>query len=133
MMDPTRISTGTSGTEEVRIGDISNFSVNAGVNAKFIKDKLNLNLRANFVGDKPTGAKTSVSGSPFSKTPSYTMLNSAISYNINKSIMFQIITNNLLDLEYVAPGVRAASGVQSSRIPQPGRTMTIRIIANLAK
>jgi len=133
MMDPKRISTGTSGTQEVRIGDISNFSVNAGVNAKFINDKLNLNLRANFVGDKPTGAKTSVNGSPFSKTPSYTMINSAISYNINKSIMFQIITNNLLDLEYVAPGVRAASGVQSSRIPQPGRTMTVRIIANLAK
>jgi len=47
--------------------------------------------------------------------------------------MFQIITNNLSDLEYVTPGVRAASGVQSSRIPQPGRTMTVRIIANLGK
>jgi len=133
IIDPTRISSGTSGTQEVRIGDISNFSVNAGVNAKFIKDKLNLNLRANFVGDKPTGANTSISGSPFSETPGYTMINSAVSYNINKLIMFQIITNNLFDLEYVTPGVRAASGVQSSRIPQPGRTLTLRIIANLAK
>ena len=133
VLDPTRISTGTTGAKEVRIGDISNFSVNAGVNAKFIKDKLNLNIRANFVGDKPTGAKTSVSGSPFSETPGYTMINSTLSYSITKSIMFQIITNNLSDLEYVTPGVRAASGVQSSRIPQPGRTMTVRIIANLGK
>ncbi len=131
-IDPTRISSGASGTQEVRIGDISNFSVNAGVNAKFIKDKLNLNVRANFVGDKPTGAKTSISGSPFNETPGYTMINSAVSYSINKTIMFQIITNNLFDLEYVAPGVRAASGVQSSRIPQAGRTLTARLIANLS-
>jgi outer membrane receptor for monomeric catechols len=116
----------------VRIGDISNFSVNAGVNAKFIKDKLNLNVRANYVEDKPTGAKTSISGSPFNETPGYTMINSAVSYNINKTIMFQIITNNLFDLDYVAPGVRAASGVQSSRIPQAGRTLTARLIANLS-
>ena len=131
-IDPTRISSGASGTQEVRIGDISNFSVNAGVNAKFIKDKLNLNVRANFVGDKPTGAKTSISGSSFNETPGYTMINSAVSYSINKTIMFQIITNNLFDLEYVAPGVRAASGVQSSRIPQAGRTLTARLIANLS-
>lgn len=133
ILDPTRISAGTVGSQKVRIGDISNFSVNAGVNAKFIKDKLNLNLRANFVGDKPTGANTSTSGSPFSKTPGYTLLNSAVSYNVNKMIMLQLITNNLLDLDYVTPGVRAASGVQSSRIPQPGRTLTARIIANLGK
>ncbi len=131
-IDPTRISSGTSGSKEVRIGDISNFSVNAGVNAKFIKDKLNLNVRANYVGDKPTGAKTSISGSPFNETPGYTMINSAVSYNINKTIMFQIITNNLFDLDYVSPGVRAASGVQSSRIPQAGRTLTARLIANLS-
>ena len=44
-IDPTRISSGASGSKEVRIGDISNFSVNAGVNAKFIKDKFKLNIK----------------------------------------------------------------------------------------
>lgn len=133
VLDPTRISAGASGSQRVRIGDISNFSVNAGVNAKFIKDKLNLNLRANFVGDKPTGANTSISGSPFSETPGYTLIHSAVSYNLNKMFMLQLITNNLFDLDYVSPGVRAASGVQSSRIPQPGRTLTARIVANIGK
>jgi len=133
IIDPTRISAGTSGSQKVRIGDISNFSLIAGVNAKFIKDKLNLNIRANFVGDKPTGANTSISGSPFSETPGYTLINTAVSYNLNKMFMLQLITNNLFDLDYVSPGVRAASGVQSSRIPQPGRTLTARIVANIGK
>jgi outer membrane receptor protein involved in Fe transport len=133
VLDPTRISAGTSGSQSVRIGDISNFSVNAGVNAKFMKNKLNLNLRANFVGDKPTGATTSISGSPFSKTPGYTLIHSVVSYNLNKIFMLQLIANNLLDLDYVSPGVRAASGVQSSRIPQPGRTLTARIVANIGR
>ena len=133
IIDPTRISANGAATDRVRIGDISDFSFNAGLNAKFIKDKLNFNIRANFVGDKPTGAKTSISGSPFSETPGYTLVNSAISYNLNKNIMLQCIANNLFDLDYVSPGVRAASGVQSSRIPQPGRTLTARIIANLGK
>ncbi|WP_395809810.1 TonB-dependent receptor plug domain-containing protein [Daejeonella sp.] len=133
VLDPTRISAGTSGSQSVRIGDISNFSVNAGVNAKFMKNKLNLNLRANFVGDKPTGATTSISGSPFSETPGYTLIHSVVSYNLNKIFMLQLIANNLLDLDYVSPGVRAASGVQSSRIPQPGRTLTARIVANIGR
>ncbi len=133
VIDPTRISAGPSGNQSVRIGDISNFSLNAGVNAKFIQDKLNLNVRANFVGDKPTGAKTSISGSPFSETPGYTLINSAVSFNVNKMIMLQGIINNAFDLDYVSPGVRAASGVQSSRIPQQGRTFTARLIANLGR
>ncbi|HEY1010708.1 MAG TPA: hypothetical protein VGE58_11380, partial [Daejeonella sp.] len=133
LIDPTRISAGASGSAKVRIGDISDFSFNAGVNAKFIKDRVNLNVRANFVGDKPTGANTSISGSPYNETPRYTLIHSAVSFNLNKMIMLQVITNNLFDLDYVTPGVRAASGVQSSRIPQPGRTVTARIVANLGK
>ncbi|WP_276346609.1 TonB-dependent receptor plug domain-containing protein [Daejeonella sp. JGW-45] len=133
LIDPTRTSAGASGSAKVRIGDISDFSFNAGVNAKFIKDRVNLNVRANFVGDKPTGANTSISGSPYNETPRYTLIHSAVSFNLNKMIMLQVITNNLFDLDYVTPGVRAASGVQSSRIPQPGRTVTARIVANLGK
>lgn len=131
LIDPTRILTGTSGS--VRIGDISSFSMNAGINAKFIKDKLNFNVRANFVGDKPTGANTSTNGSPFSETPGYTLIHSALSFHLNKMITLQGLVNNVFDLDYVSPGVRAASGVQSSRIPQPGRVITGRIIANIGK
>src|SRR5690606_14898424 len=34
LIDPTRISAGGSGNDRVRIGDISDFSFNAGLNAK---------------------------------------------------------------------------------------------------
>ena len=132
IVDPERIS-GSAGTQRVRIGDISGFSLNAGFNAKLMHDKLNLNMRANFVGDKPTGASTSTSGSPFNETPGYALINSAASFALNKMITLQGIVNNVFGLDYVTPGVRAASGVQSSRIPQPGRTFTARIIANLIK
>jgi outer membrane receptor protein involved in Fe transport len=132
IIDPERIS-GVAGAQRVRIGDISNFSLNAGINAKLLQDKLNLNMRANFVGDKPTGANTSISGSPFSETPGYTLINSAASFALSKMITLQGIVNNAFGLNYVSPGVRAASGVHSSRIPQPGRTFTARIIANITK
>ena len=132
IVDPERIS-GAAGAQRVRIGDISGFSLNAGFNAKLMHDKLNLNMRANFVGDKPTGASTSTSGSPFNETPAYALINSAASFALSKMITLQGIVNNVFGLDYVTPGVRAASGVQSSRIPQPGRTFTARIIANLTK
>jgi outer membrane receptor for ferrienterochelin and colicins len=133
LIDPKRISAGTGGEQRVRIGDISRFSVNAGLNAKFIKDRVNLNVRANFVGDKPTGANTSISGSPYSKTPGYTLIHSALSVSVNQALTLQLIGNNIFDTDYYSPGVRAASGVQSSRIPLEGRTFTARIIATLGK
>ena len=35
--------------------------------------------------------------------------------------IFQIRANNLLDTDYISPGIRSASGTQSSIVPQPGR------------
>lgn len=121
-----------SGANKIRIGDISDFSANAGVNTKFIKDRLNLNIRVNYVGDKPTGAGTSISGNPYTETPGYTLFNTTVGFTVNKMLTLQCITNNLFDSNYFSPGIRAASGVQSSRVPQPGRTVVFRVIANFA-
>jgi outer membrane cobalamin receptor len=129
LTDPKSISTSTSAS--VRIGDISAFSANAGLNARMMKNKLNLNLRANFVGDKPTGSATSISGNPYPETPGYTLINATAGYTAMKQLTFQLISQNLFDIDYYSPGVRAASGVQSSRIPQPGRVLMFRILANL--
>lgn len=130
LINPKSISTATGA--EVRIGDISSFSANAGLNTKLLKDRLNLNVRANFVGDKPTGRATSISGSPFSETPGYTLVHATASVMVMKQLTLQLIANNLLDKDYASPGVRAASGVQSSRIPQPGRILMFRAIATLS-
>lgn len=133
LIEPEKISAGTSGNTRIRIGDISEYSFNVGLNSKFVKDRINLNMRVNYVGDKPTGANTSISGNPFNETPSYTLFHGALSFILNRSITLQCIADNIFDINYYSPGVRAASGVQSSRIPQPGRTITARIIANLGK
>ncbi len=128
--DPRSIAAATG--VEVRIGDISSFSANAGLNTKFLKERLNLNVRVNYVGDKPTGKTTSVSGSPYAETPGETLIHATAGILVTKQINLQLIANNLLDTDYFSPGVRAASGVQSSRIPQPGRLLSFRILANLS-
>lgn len=125
-------STSLSTNNSIRIGDISSFSANLGMNAKMLKEKLNINLKANYVGVKPTGKTTTISGNPYNETPSYTLINGTIGFNVSKQFTLQAIGENLFDVAYFSPGVRAASGVQSSRIPQAGRVFTFRLIANLS-
>jgi outer membrane receptor for ferrienterochelin and colicins len=127
IIDPKRVIADNS----IRIGDISSFSANAGLNAKFLANKLNINVRVNYVGDKPTGINTSINGNPYNETPGYFLVHGTVGYTINKMIMLQCITQNLFNVAYDSPGVRAASGVQSSRIPQAGRVITARLVANL--
>ncbi|OKS86814.1 TonB-dependent receptor plug domain-containing protein [Mucilaginibacter polytrichastri] len=129
--DPKSQVTTNGESKLVRIGDISSFSSNAGVNWRTLHDKLNLNLRANFVGDKPVGVNTTISGSPYTETPGYTLLSGAASYAITKMLTFQCSSTNIGNILYYSPGVRAASGVQSSRVPQPGRIVFLKLIANL--
>jgi outer membrane receptor for ferrienterochelin and colicins len=92
---------------------------------------MDVNLRANFVGDKPVGVNTTISGSPYTETAGYTLFNGAVSYAINKKVTVQFVSNNITNIFYYSPGVRAASGVQSSRVPQPGRTVFAKMIFNI--
>lgn len=115
----------------VRTGDITAFSANAGVNIRALKKKLNLNLRMNYVGEKPTGKNTSIYGNPYDKIDSYIVFNSAISFHIVPSISLQFTVDNILNTEYYSPGVRAASGVQSSRVPQGERFFMFKVITQI--
>lgn len=109
--------------ERVRIGDIANHQVNIGVNALFFR-KLNINLRTNIVGEKPTGENTTVSANPLSKIAPYYTLNGAISYNIYKRITLQVTAFNILGLEYYHPGVRSAGGgYYAAQMPQNERSI----------
>lgn len=115
----------------VRLGDISRFSFNAGVNASLLKERLNINVRLNYVGDKPTGKTTSVSGNPYDVIDGRTLLNAAITGYLVEGIGVQLCVDNIFDTFYYSPGVRGASGVQSSRVPQAGRFFTFKIITQL--
>lgn len=115
---------------EIRIGDISSHRANVGVNAIFIR-KLNVNLRANWVGERLTGAETTISSNPVNSVDAYFTLNGAITYNIYKDIFAQISVFNILDSEYFHPGVRSANGgYYASVMPQLGRSIMGKIYLN---
>lgn len=133
--DPRSTYTSSKGADSVvRTGDIAYISANVGVNGSFIADKLNLNLRANIVGDKPTGKNTSVPSNPLHVIPAYEILNATVGYRVVKPLLIQVGCNNILNQEYYSPGVRAADGVQyASKVEQPLRNYYIKLIANLYK
>lgn len=115
---------------KTRIGDIASHHINFGINALFF-NKLNLNLRANWSGEKLTGKETTVSSNPLDKIDAYFILNSAISYRIYKNISAQIIINNILDKEYFDPGVRSANGIYyASKMPQNKRNFLLKLNLN---
>lgn len=117
----------------LRIGDIATSSFNIGANAVLF-DNLNINLRANVVGAKPTGKNTTVSGNPLTEIDGYFLLSGAIGYmNIfDTGVSAQIACNNILDLEYYDPGVRSADNViYASRVPQNERNFMIRLMLDL--
>ena len=117
--------------EKIRIGDIASHQVNFGINALFF-NKLNFNIRANWVGDKPTGEETTIINNPNDQIDKYFLLNSAISYKIYKGISAQIIINNILDNEYFHPGVRSANGTYyASRLPQNRRSISFKLNIDL--
>lgn len=133
--DPKSIYTSTSGKDSaVRTGDIASLSANIGVNVAMMRQKLNVNLRVNLVGDKPTGINTSVPGNPLSKVPGYGLLNATIGYEILKGVLLQAGCNNILNTQYASPGVRTADDISyPSSVPQPLRNYYIKLIASLAK
>ncbi|MEO6149163.1 MAG: TonB-dependent receptor, partial [Mucilaginibacter sp.] len=115
----------------IRISDISDFSANLGTNLRLLNNKLNINLRANIVGDKPAGKNTTVSAGIYSENQGYTVFNGAVSFAFNKMITLQCAADNITDLSYYSPGVRASGGVQPPRVPQPGRVVFLKLIANI--
>lgn len=131
--DPRTIFTSSKGADSsVRTGDIATFSANAGLNFNFFREKLNLNTRVNYVGDKPTGKNTSVSANPFTNIAGYALLNATLGYRVVKGILIQAGCNNIADTKYYSPGMRTADGaVYAPRIIQPGRNYIARIIFDL--
>lgn len=132
--DPYSLMSTTKGEDSaVRMGDIAVVSANAGVNAKFFKDHINANLRVNVVGDKATGKNTTTAGNPNTSIPGYTLLNGTLGYKFKKIGVLQVRVDNILDVEYFSPGIRSASGIQSSMVPLPGRIYYAQFNFNLTR
>ena len=112
--------------QELRIADISSHQFNFGGNYKF-NNGLNINLRTNFIGEREVGPGTTVADN-IHDFDSYFLLNATIGYGFfKKKCTLQFSMNNILDHQYYSPGIRSASAEYSSRIPQFGRNMQLRL------
>ena len=120
---------------QLQVGDIAKHHVNAGANGRFLADKLNINVRFNYVGKRPVGPGTSVPGNtkqPGGYFPAYTLVNATISYRILPFAQAQLILNNALNEVYADPGTRSANGTtQAYRTPQKGRNAMLRLMISL--
>ncbi len=122
-----------AGDVDNRVGDISSHQFNLGANKLFF-DQLNVNLRLNFVGERPTGTGTTV---PLNTDffPTTAILNGAITY-ANKKIVpglaLQVVCNNILNTTYFDPGTKAADGVNSpTSILQRNRHFLVKLTYDL--
>jgi len=121
------------GEVDNRVGDIASHQFNIGAN-KLLFDQLNINLRLNFVGDRPTGAGTTVPLN-FDTFPATAILNGALTYE-NKKIVpglsLQLVCNNILNTAYFDPGTKAADGISSpTEILQRNRHFLIKLSYDL--
>jgi len=117
---------------DLSISDIAAHKANFSANFKFYK-YFNLNLRANYVGDRKSGENTSGSRNPITEFEPFVVLNSSLSAsNFIKDLSISLSVNNILDTEYFVPGVRDADGVRyASRFPQFGRTFNLSLTYKL--
>jgi len=128
----TRIVDGELSDEEERVGDIATHQANAGVNARYF-DRLNINLRANYVGLRPSGEGTSVSTNPHGDFDAFFLLNASVRIeNLVKGFHLQLGCNNIFDLEYSDPGMRTADGVgYTAEAPQKRINFMLKAICAL--
>ncbi|MCP4663249.1 MAG: TonB-dependent receptor, partial [bacterium] len=109
-----------------RIADIATHQFNLGVNASW-REKLNANLRVNYVGARKTGEGTDLPGNELEggQVDSYVVVNASVSWqDLLPHTRLQVTVNNLLDEEYFHPGIRDADGTKRpQQFPQPGRSV----------
>lgn len=117
---------------EIRVGDIPTTSFNVGADISLL-DYFRLNLRANYIGERPSGTGTSVPANPFGTFSSVLLLNGTLSIeNLLPNVTGQLIVNNMTNLEYFDPGVRSADGAfYSGRTPQREQNIMFRIMYDL--
>ncbi|MCP4594492.1 MAG: TonB-dependent receptor, partial [bacterium] len=112
-----------AGVDELRIGDVASHRLNLGLHTRF-RDRWELNLRTNYVGDRPTGDGTTVFENPFDQIDSYFVAHTTVSYQgLLPGATWQLVVHNLFDAEYYHPGVQRAGSGFAARLPQPGRAL----------
>ena len=116
---------------ELRVGDIAGHQANLGGNVRLGK-KLNVNLRVNYVGPRPTGPGTTVPSNPYPSIGSYVTGNLTLIWNdVVPGASLRLLINNVANRQYYDPGVREAGETFAARVPQPGRAFFLTIMTRL--
>jgi outer membrane receptor for ferrienterochelin and colicin len=111
------------------VGDIARHRFNLGLTAGPLR-KLTLDLRGSYAGVRRTGQGTTISTNPVSSVPSSLDLKFALTYDVSSRLKLQLTGGNLLDRTIYDPGVDTPGFGFAPRLPQPGRTFYLRLIAS---
>jgi outer membrane receptor protein involved in Fe transport len=115
---------------ELRVGDIAGHQANLGGNLRWGK-KLNVNLRINYVGPRPTGPGTTVPTN-HSSIGSYVTGHLTLTWNdVVPGASLRLLINNIANRQYYDPGVREAGLTFAARVPQPGRAFFLTVLTRL--
>lgn len=118
--------------DNTRIGDIASHNANFGINGLYF-EKLNLNLRFNYTGERLTGPGTTIAANT-SKFPANIIGNFTATYSdlLIPGLTLQMICNNIFNKEYFDPGIRSADGISyAQRTPQRERYFMFRVLFDL--
>ncbi|HKV08927.1 MAG TPA: TonB-dependent receptor [Thermoanaerobaculia bacterium] len=114
--------------DEIRIGDIASHRVNVGLEVEPLR-RLIANFRVSYVGTRKTGAGTTVYLSTYREIKDYLVPKLALTWrNLIRGTDLQLVVNNPFDAKYYHPGVQTAGFGFASRLPQPGRTVMLRLL-----
>ncbi len=120
--------------EEV-IPGIAKHQFNVGANWLTLDERLNVNLRMNYVGDRSIEAESyaGLALSPTTIIPAYTVFHGAITYYLPRQHLgFQLIARNLFNTTYYHTGIGAADDLYyRARIRQPRRSFYLKLLFDL--
>jgi len=114
--------------QNLLVGDIARYHLNGGITAEAFS-KLTLDLRGSYVAPRRTGAGTTVPTNPRSSIPSSFNLKAALTYRLFAQWNLQLAGDNLLDRTIYDPGIITPGFGFADILPQPGRTLYLRLIA----
>jgi outer membrane receptor protein involved in Fe transport len=110
--------------ESNRLGDIASHHVNLGVQHRW--RKFDLGARLNYAGARPTYATNPL----LEDIPAHAVTNVGVSYDLLPGFTAQLVINNIFSSSYADPGVRTADNIRfASSIPQPGRSIFVKLLA----
>lgn len=120
---------------EESIAGIAKHQFNVGANWLTLNERLNINVRMNYVGDRSLEAEgyTGLPLSPTTSIPAYTVFHGAVTYYLPRQHLgFQLIARNLFNTTYHHTGIGAADDIYyKARIQQPSRSFYLKLIFDL--